>query len=268
MDIERARVQLGGSPIGHTIIFQAQTTSTMDDARALAQEGGVASGTVFVADAQTQGRGRLARTWQAPAGAALLMSVLLHGGHIPGQPGLLPAAAGLAVVEAIRASAGALPPAGLKWPNDVLVGHEPVQARKVAGILVESSFSGGAFAYAIIGVGVNVRQAADELPAVTPPAPQPTSLALEFGQPAERATLLVAICRALGHTLALPAAALLGAWRAELWTLGRPVEVHQPRAAPLHALAVDVDGDGALVVEDTGGRRHVVRAGDVSVRSG
>lgn len=275
LDIGRARMQLAGSPVGHTIVYRARTASTMADARALAQAASAVSGTVVVADAQSAGRGRMARRWEAPAGTALLASVLLRDCHIPAQPGLLPAAVGLAVLaaaEAIAAAADAPLPAGLKWPNDVLLGPNAAQARKVAGILVESSLAGGvgsvggAPAYAVVGIGVNANQSAGELPPVAPPAPQPTSLALALGRPVDRTDLLVALCRALGSTLALPPGELLAAWRARLWTLGQPVTVYQPGADALHGLAVDVAGDGALVVE-TDGQRHVVYAGDVSLRS-
>ena len=264
LDIERARAQLAGSPVGHTVVYRALTASTMADAHALAQDASAASGTVVVADAQTEGRGRLARRWDAPAGTALLASVLLRGAHIPAQPGLLPAAAGLAAAEAIATIAPLR--AGLKWPNDVLIGANPAQARKAAGILVESSFVDGAPGYAVLGIGVNANQAAGELPPVAPPAPQPTSLALELGRPVNRTELLVALCRALGRTLALPPDSLLAAWRARLWTLGQPVTVYLPGAEPLHGLAVDVAADGALVVE-AGGQRHAIYAGDVSLRS-
>jgi BirA family biotin operon repressor/biotin-[acetyl-CoA-carboxylase] ligase len=267
LDIERARAQLAGASVGHTVVYRAQTASTMADAAALAQDASAApgaSGTVVVADAQSAGRGRMARRWEAPAGKALLVSVLLGGDRLPAQPGLLPAAAGLAVLEAIAAVASL--PVGLKWPNDVLVGRDPTQARKVAGILAESSFAGGAPAHAVLGIGVNANQAAGELPPVAPSAPQPTSLALELGHPVDRTALLVALCHALGRTLALPPDELLAAWRARLWTLGKPVTVHLPGTEPLRGLAVDVAADGALVVE-AGGQRHAVYAGDVSLRS-
>jgi BirA family biotin operon repressor/biotin-[acetyl-CoA-carboxylase] ligase len=259
LDIARARAQLAGSPVGHTIVYRALTTSTMADARALA-----ASGAVALAGAQSEGRGRMARRWEAPAGTALLLSVLLRGAHIPAQPGLLPAAAGLAVLEAIAAVAPL--PVGLKWPNDVLAGRDPAQARKMAGILAESSLAGPVPDYAVLGIGVNVNQATGDLPQVDPPAPPPTSLALELGLPVDRTALLVALCRALDRTLALPPSELLAAWRAQLWTLGRPVTVYLPGAEPLHGRAVDVAADGALVVE-AGGQRHAVYAGDVSLRS-
>jgi BirA family biotin operon repressor/biotin-[acetyl-CoA-carboxylase] ligase len=267
LDIGRARAQLAGSPVGHTIVYRALTESTMADTRALAQGAPGASGAVVVADAQSAGRGRMARRWEAPAGTALLASVLLRGAHVPAQPGLLPAAAGLAVLEAIAAVAPL--PAGLKWPNDVLIGHDPAQARKVAGILVESTLVGGVGAtpaVAVLGIGVNANQTAGQLPPVAPPAPQPTSLALELGRPVDRTELLVALCRALGRTLALPPDELLAAWRARLWTLGQPVTVYLPAADPLHGQAVEVADDGALVVE-AGGQRHAIYAGDVSLRS-
>lgn len=262
LDIGLARASLAGSPVGHTILYRAQTASTMADARAL--EYG-AAGTVVVADEQTHGRGRMARRWEAPAGTALLVSVVLHGAHLPAQPGLLPAVAGLAAAQAIDAVGNGALHAGLKWPNDVLIGPQPDRARKVAGVLVEAVSAGAAPGLAVIGIGINANQAAGQLPHVPAPAPPPTSLALELGQPVDRTALLIALCRALGRNLALSPGELLAAWRRRLWTLGRPVTVYLPGSDPLHGQAVDVGDDGALIVE-AGGARHTVHAGDVSLR--
>jgi BirA family biotin operon repressor/biotin-[acetyl-CoA-carboxylase] ligase len=138
-----------------------------------------AEGTTVATDLQTHGRGRLGRTWEAPAGRALLFSVLLRPEPPMALWPELSLVAGGAVAEALHDEAGVA--AELSHPNDVLIG-----GRKVAGILPEASTG-----RVRLGIGVNVNQTADELPAETPKPP--TSLQLETGREWPRAPLLAAI---------------------------------------------------------------------------
>jgi len=137
-----------------------------------------AEGTTVATDLQTQGRGRLGRTWEAPAGRALLFSVLLR----PDPPMVLwpelSLVAGEAVAQILHDHTGVT--AELSHPNDVLI-----EGRKVAGILPEASTG-----RVRLGIGVNVNQRADELPAETPKPP--TSLHMETGREWPRAPLLAA----------------------------------------------------------------------------
>jgi len=134
---------------------------------------GAAEGVVAVADEQTAGRGRLGRTWVAPAGSALLVSALLRPGLPREQTHLVTLAAGLAALDAIDAIDGARSPAaGLKWPNDVVVDD-----RKLAGILAEADGQGAV----VVGMGCNV--APDALPT------ELRAIATAF--PVDRARLLV-----------------------------------------------------------------------------
>jgi BirA family biotin operon repressor/biotin-[acetyl-CoA-carboxylase] ligase len=136
-------------------------------------------GTTVATDLQTHGRGRLGRRWEAPAGRALLFSVLLH----PRPPMAiwpeLSLVAGEAVAAALYGETGV--PAELSHPNDVLI-----EGRKVAGILPEATVG-----RVVLGIGVNVNQAADELPGETPKPP--TSLRVATGGEWPRAPLLGAI---------------------------------------------------------------------------
>ena len=136
-------------------------------------------GTTVATDLQTQGRGRLGRTWQTPAGQALLFSVLFHPRPPMALWPELSLVAGDAVAAALRE--GTAVAAELSHPNDVLI-----EGRKVAGILAEASVG-----RVVLGIGVNVNQAREELPPETPkPA---TSLRLETGREWGRAPLLAAI---------------------------------------------------------------------------
>jgi len=136
-------------------------------------------GATVAADVQTKGRGRLGRVWLAPAGKALLFSVQLRPRPpMPLWPELS-LVAGVAVADAVRAETGVA--AELGPPNDVLV-----QRRKLVGILPEAVPG-----RVVLGIGVNVNQTADELPADTPKPP--TSLLVETGREWPRAPLLAAI---------------------------------------------------------------------------
>ena len=138
-----------------------------------------AEGATVATDLQTQGRGRLGRTWETPPGRALLFSVLLHPRPPMALWPELSLVAGDAVAAALHEQTGA--EAVLSHPNDVLI-----EARKVAGILPEASTG-----RVVLGIGVNVNQTREELPAHTPKPP--TSLRIETGGEWARAPLLAAI---------------------------------------------------------------------------
>jgi BirA family transcriptional regulator, biotin operon repressor / biotin---[acetyl-CoA-carboxylase] ligase len=142
-------------------------------------EDGDPEGAVAVAEEQSEGRGRLGRTWHAPRGTSVLVSILLRPRIEPSRLPELTLVAGGAVAAAI-AEVTRLEPS-LKFPNDVLVGE-----RKVAGILAEAGDG-----RVVLGVGVNANQSAIELPAAAQIAA--TSLRVELGEPVDRAALLAAI---------------------------------------------------------------------------
>jgi BirA family transcriptional regulator, biotin operon repressor / biotin---[acetyl-CoA-carboxylase] ligase len=159
---------------GHPYRFVEQCASTQ---RLLAED--EVEGTTVAADLQTHGRGRLGRRWEAPAGRALLFSVLLHPTPPMALWPELSLVAGDAVAGALCSETGVV--AELSHPNDVLVA-----GRKVAGILPEASA-----ARVVLGIGVNVNQDEGELPSDTPKPP--TSLFVETGREWKRAPLLAAI---------------------------------------------------------------------------
>jgi BirA family transcriptional regulator, biotin operon repressor / biotin---[acetyl-CoA-carboxylase] ligase len=151
--------------------------STPSTQRMLA--GDEAEGAVAVAEEQTEGRGRLGRHWEAPAGTSVLVSVLLLPTVAASRLPELSLVAGNAVAEAILEVTGIEPT--IKFPNDVLIG-----GRKVAGILAESSEG-----RVVLGIGVNANQTREQLPAMA--QTEPTSLRLELGEPVSRLRLLAAI---------------------------------------------------------------------------
>ena len=136
-------------------------------------------GAIAVAEEQSAGRGRLGRSWHAPARTSVLVSVLLRPAVTPSRLPELSLIAGGAVAEAIKAVTGLEP--AIKFPNDVLIG-----GRKVAGVLAESSEG-----RVVLGVGVNANQTEEQLPLDA--QTEPTSLRLELGEPVDRRTLLAEI---------------------------------------------------------------------------
>jgi len=211
---------------------------------------GAPHGLVVVAEHQTAGRGRLDRSWETPARAALTFSVLLRPRVPAAEWPWLPLLAGHALATALRE---AEVPAGLKWPNDVLVGE-----RKLAGILLERVETPDGPA-AILGIGLNVSTTEAELPVETA-----TSVLLATGAAPDRTELLTRVLARLvdeydawqadeGRT-----AALRAAYTEACVTLGREVRVELPGGEVRTGTARDVDAGGRLVVDD-----FVVGAGDV-----
>ena len=208
-------------------------------------------GALAVCDVQTRGRGRLGRRWEAPPGTAILCSVLLRppAARNPAEVSLV---GGLATAEAVEEATGL--GAGLKWPNDVLLA-----GRKVAGVLAE--LRDGAI---VLGVGLNVNQSEDQLPAgaILPPG----SLLLADGVRRDRAPLLARLLARLEPAY-------------EAWRLHGLVALREGLAARdalrgRHvlvdgepALAVGIDAQGRLAVE-AGGVRRVVASGEVRLLPG
>jgi BirA family biotin operon repressor/biotin-[acetyl-CoA-carboxylase] ligase len=159
---------------GHVYRYAGITESTQ---RMLAED--EQEGAIAVAEEQTEGRGRLGRAWEAPAGTSVLVSVLLLPAVEASRLPELSLIAGGAVAQAIVDVTGLEP--AIKFPNDVLV-----DGRKVAGILAESSEG-----RVVLGIGVNANQAPEQLPIDA--KTEPTSLRLELGEPVNRVQLLAAI---------------------------------------------------------------------------
>ncbi len=237
--------------------------------------GDSAAGAVVIADHQTAGRGRLDRGWEDAGGRGLLGSYILCDELLPEHPSMVVMVAGLAVLRAIGESCPQLEErVRLKWPNDVIAVEEggPV---KLAGILVESIFAQQKLGGVILGIGVNVNQRQEELPAVRGGGLPPSSLMLlgrggspphgDFA-PIEREDLLVALCRALDDLCApgsRPSAETVHArWQRALYGMGAEVTVHSAEGR-VNGRAVGTSLQGALRVRLAGGETVEIHSGDV-----
>lgn len=298
---ERARSALTGTRFGD-VRWLAATGSTNSDAMALARDG-EAEGVVVVADHQSAGRGRQARTWVAPPGGSLLVSVVLRP---PARvAGSVTMAAAVAMAEAVEEVSGVV--AGLKWPNDLVVATDDGD-RKLAGILAEadwpagSTISGGYRAPApddrtvvVVGIGLNVtwphpgagddsggmhgsradvlRSGDDSL------AREGTADAADLDEvagiatalnwlaaPVDRVDLLVAFLRHLDERYS----ALVADGASDLLAEWRRRSATLGRrvrvdlgADDVEGTAVDVTAEGHLVVETLEGDRRTLAVGDV-----
>jgi BirA family biotin operon repressor/biotin-[acetyl-CoA-carboxylase] ligase len=232
--------------------YLASVGSTSEAAKAAARDG-APEGTVIVADRQTAGHGRSGRGWTSPAGN-VYASFVLRPGCPPAQAAQLSFVAALAVHAAVTAY---VPKARvkLKWPNDVLV-----DGAKISGILLESAAGGaGAVDWVVIGIGINVASAPPDIGRAT------ACIADAAGMP-------VSADACIGH-LANGLEDWYGRWRTdgfapvrEGWLRHRGhqdgmLTVRLPNEE-FTARFVDLDGEGALVVEAEGGQRRVT-AGEV-----
>lgn len=241
---------------------------------------------VLIADAQPAGKGRLGRSWDVPAGSAMISSVFLRpaeqaltaAGRSEGSTadfaqtgyGWLSVLAGVALCDSLRTLTGL--PAELKWPNDVVV-----KGRKLAGILAQVVPAAVAGPRAqlglgvVVGVGVNVSLTAEQLP-----TERATSLLVEGAEILDRNVLLPAYLNKFAElykefvAVGGDAGRALGAGpsvlqlvEAFMGTLGQQVRVELPGGKMLLGTATALQSDGSLVVRDEGGTVHAVSAGDV-----
>lgn len=250
------------SRLGARVLLFREVDST--NACLLKHADSLPDGTIAAAEFQSSGRGRLGRAWNAPCGAGLLLSVLLHeteGSRLLAQATLVAAAA---VCEAIDASTDCRP--GLRWPNDVTI-----DGRKVAGVLAETRrlsrpWSGVSAPHErpgertapralVIGIGINCLQQ----PAHFPPelSTKATSLEIASRQPIDRAMVGRALLAALDARLRMPVVtgAELMATVMHYWSdLGAPATLQQGQDEYRGSI-VDLTADGELEVELEGGGR-------------
>ena len=205
------------------IIHRVHTVdSTQDEARRLLDAGEAGPRHIIVADQQTDGRGRFGRSWLSPAGG-------LYATFVTPRHEQIALVAGVALLGALETFGIQ---AGLKWPNDVLVGD-----KKIAGLLIETMPDA-----ALVGVGVNITS-----------VPLDTATSIQAaGGAVRRGDLLLALAELLDKAATGDVAS---AYRQRLATIGRRVAVARSDGEVVRGTAVDVDRDGRLVVETESGLR-------------
>ncbi|GJF14729.1 biotin--[acetyl-CoA-carboxylase] ligase [Mycolicibacterium cyprinidarum] len=248
LDVEVLRAATSGNQWQRVDVVE-QTGSTNADLIARAAAGEDIGGAVLLAEYQSAGRGRHGRSWSAPSRSQISMSVGVDTtGVAPAQWGWLPLLTGLAVAHTVR-DLGV--DAGLKWPNDVLVG-----TGKLAGILAEV-----AAPVIVVGLGLNVSLTADELP-----DPKAVSLSM-LGKDTDRTALTVSLLGALGDRVGQWRAGDITALAADYCsissTIGTRVRAILPGDSEIVGTATGIDDSGRLLIDDAG-TTVMVAAGDIT----
>ncbi|HUL24013.1 MAG TPA: biotin--[acetyl-CoA-carboxylase] ligase [Thermodesulfobacteriota bacterium] len=245
--------------IGKTIHHFDALDSTNSKAYQLALEG-AEEGEVVIAESQEKGKGRLGRPWVSPPFLNLYLSVILRPRIPPHQASLITLMAAVATADAIQKVSGLRPL--IKWPNDILLRN-----RKVAGLLNEIHSEIDRVHFVILGVGVNLN--ADENTFPEEIRAIATSVKMEMGQTISRKAFLRSLLQALEEWYSIfleeGSGVLLRAWRNWAQIEGRRVKVTS-FGETLTGTAVDVDSDGALIMETEEGKRTRVVAGDVEYK--
>lgn len=243
-------------PIGKIRYFDS-IGSTNDEALAWAAND-AKDLSLVIADEQTAGRGRLDRKWFTPPGTALAFSLILRPSpaerpHLSRMVGL----AALSVTDSLQ-TRGLSPE--IKWPNDILL-----NGRKVAGILIESVWSGEDIDCIVIGMGVNIlKGAVPDRGMLSFPA---TSLEEALGYPVERTEVLHDILAALVVLRPqLSTDEFMAKWEELLAYRGRQVQVEMGGADLLTGSVSGLGTDGSLQLRDQDGKSLTVQFGDVRLR--
>jgi BirA family biotin operon repressor/biotin-[acetyl-CoA-carboxylase] ligase len=258
LDESAIRAGLVTRRIGTTIYLLQEVDSTNDEAAALAGRG-EAEGAIVIAEAQRRGRGRLGRRWQSPRGLGLYLSVILRPTIPPYGAPVLTLMGAVAGVEAIERTTGLT--TGLKWPNDLIV-----HGRKVGGMLSEMAVEGSRLMHVILGIGINVNQTEADFDGEL--RQTAGSLRVEAGHPVDRTAIVRSFCESLDgwyeRFLSDGSPPILEHVRRRCLTLGRQVTARSGDQE-ISGLAIELDGDGRLVIRDASGGLHHLLAGDVTL---
>lgn len=258
LSVSELKSRLHTAWVGSDIYFYESTDSTNLQAKRLAEHK-ASHGTLVVAEAQTQGRGRRGRDWESPAVGNLYFTLLLRPELEPGKASMLTLIMALAVAKGLRVlTAG---DALIKWPNDIVLG-----GKKVAGILTEMTMEADFIQHIVIGVGINV--AKQEFPSAL--VHTATALETELQDRVPRALLLETI---LGffeqeYDIFLKDGNLSGLqeeYEKFLVNRGREVRVLDPKGE-FTGVARGINEQGELLVELPTGELQPIYAGEVSVR--
>ena len=242
----------------YTVSFTEQTFSTNADLKALAQQG-ACEGTVLIADRQTQGRGRLGRSFFSPSGTGLYLSLLLRPRVAPEECVFVTVIAAVAAARAVEQTFGSS--LGIKWVNDLYDG-----GRKVCGILTEGSVDpeSGRLEYAVCGIGFNVFAPEEGFPEEL--SSLAGAICSEFDESA-RPRLAAAFLNEFSRAMEEDRASVLAEYRRRSVLLGKTV-TSPAGAFEGSAKVLGIDDSAGLILEFPDGTRRVLSAGEVSVRLG
>ncbi|MBI4846827.1 MAG: biotin--[acetyl-CoA-carboxylase] ligase [Candidatus Omnitrophica bacterium] len=251
---DEIKYNLKAKLFGRKIIAYASTTSTNDVGYLLAEQS-AEEGTLIISEEQTKGKGRLGREWISPPKVGLYMSLILRPDLMPVEAGKITLMSSVCITKTIRSYLGLQ--AQIKWPNDVYIDNE-----KVCGILTQMSAEQDLINFIVLGVGINVNNQQDKLPA------HATSLSLKLKKKIDRIELLKKLLYELEKGYfdlgKKQFSHMIDEWRNFSLTLGHRIKIKW-RENVIEGQAMDMDENGALILRDDFGFLHHILSGDVSV---
>ncbi|MFW5988530.1 MAG: biotin--[acetyl-CoA-carboxylase] ligase [bacterium] len=262
---EEIKIGLDTEEIGSDILIFDSLDSSNNKAKELARKDNYPSGTVIVAEEQTEGKGRLGRSWFSPAETGLFISIILRPQLAPTKAPFLTIVASLAVVDAINKTLSNIKSTDdndleIKWPNDILLNK-----KKISGILSEMSADMDNINYAVVGIGINVNQEIfpEEIKKIA------TSLKIEYGQEINRKSFLEKILKSFEKFYLLLIAGqdnlLLELWKDNLKIIDKEVIIINNKEK-IKGRVINISERGELILEDEKGEIYTFWAGDVSLR--
>ena len=256
LEPEMWQPRLNTLEIGRGLIRYEHTLSSTNTSLKHMSIEGAPSGSVCLCERQTDGYGRLNRTWESAPGVGLWVSVMLRPSLPPSRAHLLTFCAALAMADAVAETCDFQP--GIKWPNDLVY-----KGKKLCGILLEAFTDMDRLRSVIIGTGLNV------LPGAVPESLKDSAgCVADFAAPPKRRDILVKYLEALERWTALAetegAAPVIAEAGKRCVTIGQQVRVIGEQT--FTGLATGLDESGVLLVRDEKGDTRMVLSGDVSVR--
>ncbi len=259
LDADALMAELGSDSLIQVVKHFDSIDSTNTYAKQVATED-AAEGMLIIAEEQLTGRGRLGRQWSSPKGTGVWMSLILRPDIDPREASKITQIGAAAMAEAIEDITGL--PAGIKWPNDIIV-----SGKKVCGILTEMSAELNTINYVVVGIGVNVN---------TPSFPEDLKpIATSLYQESEKMVSRKSLVRGFAGHFTRLYGDFLSSGALDMTreiclkrsvTVGRDVRIIH-RGVTTNAHAVDIDPNGELVVDYEDGRRETIFYGEVSVRA-
>jgi BirA family biotin operon repressor/biotin-[acetyl-CoA-carboxylase] ligase len=250
---------LGTDQIGKKVHFFSNVDSTNTAAFRLALNG-ASEGEVVVVESQTAGKGRMGRQWESPSGVNIYLSIILRPPFPPSKIPLITLMTAVACAEAIEEVAGVLP--AIKWPNDLLLGE-----KKIGGILTEADMEMDKINFIIVGIGINVNMPRSAFP----PSIRDTATSLQevLGKQVSRVTIIQTLLQKfeLWYTRFKEGRGkeIKRRWEELSQIRGKHVSVAF-MGEMVQGMALEIDADGALLIQEAGGAVKRIVAGDVHVR--
>jgi BirA family biotin operon repressor/biotin-[acetyl-CoA-carboxylase] ligase len=250
---------LGTDQIGKKVHFFLNVDSTNTAAFRLALNG-ASEGEMVVVESQHAGKGRMGRQWESPSGVNIYLSIILRPPFPPSKIPLITLMTAVACAEAIEEVTGVLPV--IKWPNDLLI-----EDKKLGGILTEADMEMDRINFIIVGIGINVNMPRSAFP----PSIKDTATSLQevLGKEVSRVSLIQALLQKfeLWYTRFKEGRGeeIKRRWEELSQIRGKHVSVAF-MGEMVQGMALEIDADGALLIQEAGGEVKRIVAGDVHVR--